>query len=231
MATASHNRGNGRSELCDETTWTLDQWGDDLKGICDALGIERPIVIGTSFGGFVTLSYATRYPDHASGLGLISTAAHIEFPVVFDAFRRLGGQELKDIAEAYWTNPTDQGRALYRERCVPLYDYKEKTSSDWLERIVWRNETALWFNGPKNEHGHFDYRDQLSNIRCPALIMVGEDDPITPPEFSDALARGLKSDRTTYIKLKNCGHGVVGDRPEDALEALRAFVLTCSEAR
>src|SRR5262245_10926160 len=39
-------RANGRSVNTDPSTWTLAQWGDDVKSFCDALGIERPIVCG-----------------------------------------------------------------------------------------------------------------------------------------------------------------------------------------
>lgn len=37
------HRGNGRSEGDDPTTWNLMQWADDVKGLCDGLGIIRPI--------------------------------------------------------------------------------------------------------------------------------------------------------------------------------------------
>jgi proline iminopeptidase len=220
------HRGNGRSELGDESTWNLDQWGEDLKGLCDALGIENPIVIGTSFGGFVTLSYATKYPDHAGGVALISTSAKVEFPAIYEAFKRIGGEEISDIAKAYWEKPTDEGRALYRDRCVPFYSFAKKTAPDWLTRVLSRNETALWFNGPNNEHGRFDYRRGLSKITCPTLVVVGEEDPITPPSFSDAIANELDADRMKYIKFENCGHGVVGDRPDEALEVLRDFIVS-----
>lgn len=222
------HRGNGRSDLCDEETWNLEQWGDDLKGLSDALGIEKPIVIGTSFGGFVTLAYATKYPDHAAGIALISTSAKMEFSSVYEAFRHLGGEEIRDIAEAYWENPTDEGRALYRDRCVPYYSFTTGAPTDWLTRVLWRNETALWFNGPNNEHGHFDYRSGLSRIIGPTLVMVGEEDPITPPEFSDTIAAELQADRMKYIRFENCGHGVIGDKPVEALEALRHFIKLIS---
>ena len=39
-------RGGGRSELGERAGWTLDQWGDDVAAFCDALGIDRPIVLG-----------------------------------------------------------------------------------------------------------------------------------------------------------------------------------------
>lgn len=218
------HRGNGRSEFCDESTWNLDQWGDDLKGLCEALGIEKPIVIGTSFGGFVTLSYATRHPGHAGALVLISTAAKVDFGAVYEAFGRLGGPEIREIAETYWENPTDAGRALYREKCVPFYQKTPDASTDWLERIIWRNETALWFNGPRNEHGAMDFRGQLGLIDCPALVMVGEDDPITPPVFSDVLAAGIGGAEVRYERYADCGHGVVADKPEAALEEIRRFI-------
>jgi proline iminopeptidase len=218
------HRGNGRSALCDQSTWNLDQWGEDLKSFCDALGIVKPIVVGTSFGGFVTLSYATKYPDHAGALVLISTAAKVDFFAIYDAFERRGGSEIRRIAASYWDDPTDASRALYKEKCVPFYSASKGVSQEWLARILWRNETALWFNGPNNEHGRFDYRDKLHAIQCPVLVMVGEDDPITPPEFSDAIVGALGHRDVTYLKFKECGHGVVGDQPQRAFDALRSFI-------
>ncbi len=218
------HRGNGRSDLGAQEQWNLGQWGDDLKGLCDYLGLEKPIVIGTSFGGFVALSYATQYPRHAGGLGLISTAAQVDFQTVFQAFERRGGPEIRQIAEDYWTQPTDEGRELYKARCVPFYSYKESGAPDWMSRVLWRNETALWFNGPSNEHGRFDFRSDLGNISCPVLVMAGEQDPITPPEFSDTIVHHLPDEQVTYAKFDRCGHGVVGDRPEEALQLLRDFV-------
>lgn len=57
--------------LCCCTAWNLAQWGDDVRGVCDALGIAKLIVYCVSSGGFVAQSYATRHserrprPDHA----------------------------------------------------------------------------------------------------------------------------------------------------------------------
>jgi len=42
-------RGNGRSDPGPRESWTLDQWGDDVRGFCEALGIDRPIVLGMSY--------------------------------------------------------------------------------------------------------------------------------------------------------------------------------------
>jgi pimeloyl-ACP methyl ester carboxylesterase len=69
------HRGNGRSEDGPCESWTLAQWGDDVRAFCEALGITSPIVLGASFGGMVALAYATRHPAHPSKLVLISTEA------------------------------------------------------------------------------------------------------------------------------------------------------------
>ena len=71
------HRGNGRSDGEPEG-WTLAQWGDDIHAFCQALGIERPAVLGLSFGGMVTMSYAARHPEAPSRLILSSTAARMD---------------------------------------------------------------------------------------------------------------------------------------------------------
>src|SRR5215469_14229488 len=94
------HRGSGRSSGDDRKTWNLAQWGDDVKGFCDALGIEKPMVYGASFGGMVALAYARRHPEHPDKLILVSTEAagtsHPERRVAL--FERLGGPEVGALA-------------------------------------------------------------------------------------------------------------------------------------
>ena len=56
------HRGNGRSDRGSSADWTLDVWADDVVRLCDTLGIERPIVLGESFGGMVAQRYLARHP-------------------------------------------------------------------------------------------------------------------------------------------------------------------------
>jgi pimeloyl-ACP methyl ester carboxylesterase len=80
------HRGNGRSDRGSPERWTLDQWADDLRELCNVLGIEHPVVFGGSFGGFVALNYAVRHPEHPAGLILVSTSAHIHLDRSFAMF-------------------------------------------------------------------------------------------------------------------------------------------------
>ena len=218
------HRGNGRSGGNDPDTWTLAQWGDDVLGFCDALGIEKPTVLGTSFGGFVAQSYATRHPDHPGALILVSTAATIDFEKVYDAFERVGGPDIRQVAEDYWSNPSRESRKAYREICLPYYTASEARGTDWLARTVVRDEVSQYFNGPDNEQYRMDFRANLAKVSCPTLIMVGEDDPITPPAFSLEIAGHLPPEYAQLERIGGAGHGVVADKPDEAFSLIRTFL-------
>ncbi|KMO14024.1 alpha/beta fold hydrolase [Methylobacterium platani] len=217
-------RGNGRSEGNDPATWNLAQWADDVKGLCDALGIVRPVVCGLSFGGFVAQAYATRYPEHPGKLILLGTAARIDFPTIFAAFERVGGPDIGALAESYWTNPTPEGRARYIERCRPFYRHRRDRPPPNLSRIIMRTEVALHFNGPRNEQGRFDFRGDLATLRCPVLLMAGEHDPIVPMPLAEETAAAIPSHLLRFERLDQCAHDVHGDDRERVFGTIRAFI-------
>ena len=217
------HRGNGRSERGNPATWTLAQWGDDVKGLCDALGIEKPIVCGVSFGGFVAQAYATRHPGHPGKLVLVSTAAQMNFDEVFAAFGRIGGDKAREAASTYWSEPTPDRRAHYISTCFPLYNTRPG-DPNVLKRAMITPDTAMHFNGPRNEHGRMDFRAALSRVACPTLVMAGDTDPITPMVFSKVIAASLPKHLVQFERFANCGHGVFGDAPEDGFRVLRDFI-------
>ncbi len=102
------HRGNGRSEDGPRESWTLAQWGDDVRAFCEVLGIIDPIVLGASFGGMIALAYATRHPAHPSKLVLISTEAagdtHLDRRVAL--FERFGGPEVGALARRRFLDVT-----------------------------------------------------------------------------------------------------------------------------
>jgi pimeloyl-ACP methyl ester carboxylesterase len=223
------HRGCGRSSGDDPETWNLAQWGDDVRGFCDALGIERPIVLGTSFGGFVAQAYATRHPDHPAKLVLVSTAAKMDFPAVFEAFGRIGGPEAKRIAEAHWLARTSATQVDYLRVCLPLYFARPLADGDMLGRAIIRNEVAMHFTGPVHEQGRMDFCTALGTVRCPVLVLAGERDPITPPVFSEEITHCLPSHLVRFERFPDCGHGVFADVPERAFVILREFLAPMTD--
>jgi pimeloyl-ACP methyl ester carboxylesterase len=111
------HRGNGRSDHGDPALWTLDQWGDDVRAFCDTLGIEKPTVLGYSFGGLVAQSYAIRHPHHMAKLILYSTAPVLLDEPVLDAFETIGGAAAREVAARYFADRTERRRPSSGE-CV-----------------------------------------------------------------------------------------------------------------
>jgi pimeloyl-ACP methyl ester carboxylesterase len=219
------HRGNGRSEHGDPEHWNLDQWGDDVRGFCDAVGIEKPIVLGYSFGGMVAQSYATRHPDHPGKLVLYSTSPKVDRDEIYGVFERLGGADARAVAEARWKTPSPASMAAYREICSPLYHRRAQRDPDALARTVRNDAVALHFAGPDRETARLDFREALGRVRCPTLVIAGEDDPITPVSRSETIARCLPPHLVRFERVADAGHGVHNDDPERAFSVLRDFIL------
>ena len=91
-----------------------------------------------------------------------------------------------------------------------------------LERAV-RNP-AMRFVFVDDELQRLGLRPQLQRIKCPTLIIGGEDDPITPIEDSADIASAMRPGLVQLVKFAKAGHGVYRDRPEDFFRCLASFV-------
>jgi proline iminopeptidase len=213
--------GNGRSDRGDPSDWNLERWGDDVRDFCDALEIEKPIVLGQSFGGMVAMSYAARHPDHPGKLILSSTTAKTRLDRVFDAFERLGGLEARGAAERYWAKPGSDTLPDYAKICMPLYSQTPQ-DPDGSRRTVWNFDVMFAFGDGEDQS--LDMLADLKSITCPTLVLVGEEDPITPLADSEDIAAALSGARVRFERFPGCGHGVFRDSPESAFAVIREFL-------
>lgn len=214
-------RGNGRSDPSSREHWTLARWGDDVRAFCDALGIERPVVLGHSFGGMVAMAYATRHPEHPGKLILSSTAARQRLDRVLAAFERLGGPTAREAARRYWERPGPETLPDYARLCFPLYS-RSPRDPDTDARTRWSFEVMFHFGG--GEDATFDLLPDLARVRCPTLVLGGEDDPITPIEDQADIAAAIPAGLARLERFPDCGHGVFRDDPEQAFSRIRDFL-------
>jgi pimeloyl-ACP methyl ester carboxylesterase len=224
-------RGNGRSDPGPRERWTLAQWGDDVRGFCDALGIDRPIVLGISFGGMVALAYATRHPAHPAKLILGNTEAaggtYRERRVAL--FERFGGPEAGALARRRFLEGQTDAATLetWVRVALPLYS-RSPRDPDAIRRAVRHPEVTQWFTRPGGEGNTFDFFPDLPRIRCPVLVLGGEEDPMTPIECQADLAAALPAHLVRFERFPGCGHTVLVDAPAKAVALIRDFISTAS---
>lgn len=219
------HRGNGRSVPSDPATWTLAQWGNDVRALCDALGIVKPIVLGQSFGGMVAQAYATQHPDHPRALILSSTAARMDFPASMKVFEAKGGAAALASAKRMWESGSDEEFETYMRVCMPLYNTTARADgADARARAIMRREVYRHFSLPGREIQTMDFRAALNKILCPTLILAGAEDPITPPHLAEEMLTCIKAGLGTLRLFENCGHGAFRDDPLSVLLTIREFV-------
>ena len=219
-------RGHGRSDYSSAGHWNLRTWASDLRGFCDALGIERPVVLGSSFGGFVALTYAALFPDHPGGVILTNTTGgRTDDARSVEGFRRLGGDQAADVAARDFAEHTEESAAAFDRVCYPLYSARP----GYVEESARRSRLSLrtlevnlhyW----RNEEPHFDPWDLLPSVSCPVQIIAGEDDPICPIELVQDLCGQLPG--SELVRLTDARHTVFRDQPEAARDAVLRFIRT-----
>lgn len=221
------HRGNGRSDPGLREKWTLAQWGDDVHAYCEALGIVRPTVLGTSFGGMVALAYATRHPAHPAKLILVSTEAaggtHLEERVAL--FERLGGPEVGALARRRLLDGHLDAEILeaWVRLAFPVYTRTPRDPA-WVQRAIQHPEIHLWFNRPGGEGRTFNLLPMLKRVQCPTLVLGGEEDPMIPIACQEEITAALPAHLVRFERFPDCGHGVVADAPERAMAVIREFI-------
>lgn len=212
-------RGGGRSEPAKTAELRLERWADDVRELCDALTIERPVVLGMGFGALVALKYASRHPSHPGGLVLAAPVARIVPDRSIAVYERLGGAAAAEAGRRFYQELSDHAFSDFLRLCFPLLSSSELTA-DVIVRAEW-NPGALmgWMVG---EARSVDLRGDLANVEAPALVLAGEDDAWAPLESAREVADGLGAE-TVFRSFPGARHSVFLDAPA-AYEELERFL-------
>jgi pimeloyl-ACP methyl ester carboxylesterase len=216
------HRGNGRSDRGDRSKWNLPQWGDDVRSFCEALEIERPIVMGISFGrhGCDVVRHAPSRASWQAGAeqhGGVKPAGSIA-RYVRAAGRGAGARS----GAAIFDNPGPETMADYQKKCLPLYNRTPSGPESLLRSVMNLELMADFF---KNESHTFNFLPELGRIKCPTLIAAGELDPITPVADAKDIAAAIAPGLARLEVFENAGHGAHRDQPDRFFKVLDEFIL------
>ncbi len=215
------HRGNGRSDRSDKSHWNLETWASDLKEFCDTLSIQKPYVLGHSFGGLVAMKYATTYPDHPGKLILACTSPKIRLDRIREGFFAQGGAEIAELALDFWTNPNPDTLKSYVENCYPLYN--PITRDPNIGKRMIRNE-ELSMDFVRGERHALDLTNSLSTIVCPTLIIGGRHDPLFPPIDTEEFAACIDPKLRSLHIFEQSGHHVFECEPEATERVIANFL-------
>jgi len=211
-------REHGRSARHDPAAFTYEQCADDVVALSDALGIERPIVLGHSMGGFVAMLAGIRHPSRVGGLILQSTFARCDLDRIADGFRRFGGDEVGELARRDFAG--DDVTDAESDRVFAVFG-PNLPSPERLARVV--GNPAV--NGPGMARmRELDVVGSLGIIDCPTLVCVGELDPVTPVEASREIVAALRPDVGRLEVIPRAGHFPWLDEPDRYWAAIEPFV-------
>jgi proline iminopeptidase len=213
-------RDHGRSSRHDPAAWTFEQCADDVRAFCDTLGIERPVVLGHSMGGFVTILYGARHPGHASGLVLASTAARFDLERLVDGFRAVAGKEVAELARRSYG-----GAGVDADEWARIYAAFGPTIPDPLTLARRVGNPAVAAVGG-DQLLRLDVRDQLPGIASPTLVVTGSLDPVLPASAAREIAEGLRPDIGRLAILEGVGHFPWLDDPDGFFGLVARFVAS-----
>lgn len=172
-------RGTGSSDTL-QRQFSVDGMAGELVGLLDALGIEKAHLVGQSTGGAISQTVAIEHPGRVASAVLFSTWTHCDpwFRRLFEARRRMYlecGPELHQMFHPLFLFPPD----YVNEHDAELEEERRRStaSAPPVEVSIGRIDAIT----------AFDRRKDLGRIRAPTLIMVAENDYITPSYFARAL--------------------------------------------
>jgi pimeloyl-ACP methyl ester carboxylesterase len=194
---------------------SIDGYADDVAALLDALDIERATIVGLSMGGYIAFSLWRRHRARVGALVLVDTRADADSDETrskrrehIALVREQGSGALADAIIEGQVGKTTRARAP--ETVAALHRI---LASAPVEGVVGALEAMM---------ARPDSTATLATIDVPTLVVVGDEDALTPPKLSHAMHQAIAGSRLELIP--GAGHVSSFEQPEVFNRLLRAFL-------
>lgn len=209
------HRGQGQSEVTADG-YGMDQLYEDAIALIDHLELGQVHFAGLSMGGFVGLRLAARKPELVKSLILMETTAMDEpfafkYKVLNTIVRFFGVKSVTNSVMKIMFGDkflNDEKRKAERQAWKSALQRLDKTIIRAVKGVIERNGVE----------------DELPNITCPTLIMVGTQDKATIPAKSEFMHAHIKGSELKYIE--GGGHTASVEEPEQYNQHIATFLAT-----
>lgn len=206
-------RGLGRSPLPEtDRPPSLEDAAHDVVAMLDKLGLDRVVLGGCSMGGYLTMAVLRLAPERVGGLVLIDTRATADTDAAA-ATRRAVAERAESDGVAWWLADSMMsklvGPATMLSRPRVLARVRELIDSQPPSGVAWAQRAMA---------ARPDSFDAVRAATVPALVIVGEQDTLTPPSDARALADALPDAR--LVVLPGAGHLTPMEDPDSVAKAI-----------
>jgi 3-oxoadipate enol-lactonase len=208
-------RGMGQSDAPD-LGYSVETYAGDLAALLDALGVDEVVLCGLSMGGYIAFEFLRRWRRRVRGVVLMDTRAEADTPE---------GKRARDLAAA---TAREGGAAAIAEQMVPkLMGPTTRGRAPETVAQVRAMIEATPVSGIVGALGALrdrpDSTDDLPDLEgLPVLVLVGEEDEVTPPARARAMAEAIPGARVVVIP--GAAHVPPLERPAATTQALLEFL-------
>lgn len=201
------------------TALSMDTFIDDVLGLMNEAQIERANILGTSFGGFVALEFALRFPQRVNKLILACTTAggpeHVSPDIeILRSFTRNPeftlGEQIRRFFRPAFTEKFNTDHAEIVEKVCSLREQNEVDEETYGAQL----RTAISFN----------VSDRLSELGHKTLVITGDRDNLVPRQNSENLAAKLPN--ATLRIIRDGSHMIFVENAEEFNGLITDFLLT-----
>lgn len=229
------HRGHGDSAAASHRTYNIEQLGNDLRDVLDAVAPTGPVVlVGHSMGGMAVLTYASQHPHQIGtrivGVALIATAASGLADAGFGRLLRSPAVSALQAAVRRAPGLMNNAKLMACRAFAPVIhaaEFGDRKVSPRVLRLAnaMHNATPIVtmasFLSAFMTYDQTDALAALSNI--PTLVLCGSADLMTPPSHSVAMAAAVVY--SDCVLVDGAGHSVILEQPTRVAEAI-ARLLT-----
>ena len=212
---APHVRGAGGGDGRCAADVTMDDYAADLIDLLDGLRIEEAVLCGLSMGGYLALALMHHAPNYVHGLILADTKSQADTPQALQ-----GRRDLLAVVN-------DKGVGAVADAMIPKL--LGATTRAERPRVVDRVRALITQNSVQSVAGSInalmsrrDSTPLLGSIRVPTLVIVGEEDGVTPPANAEELQAGIRG--AEMVRIPAAGHLSNLERPDAFNAALTGFL-------
>ncbi|HUT84286.1 MAG TPA: alpha/beta hydrolase [Thermodesulfobacteriota bacterium] len=210
------NRDVGRSSEA-KGPYTIKDMAEDTAGLMDGLGIKQAHVVGASMGGAIAQELVIAHPDTVRKLVLACTMGH------FARFRIFMLESAKFVKERDLDKKVFLGQLLFW--CMTHAFLKDAEAVDQMMDMM-RNppfpQSPEAFSRQVDATMTFDALDRLGSVKVTTLVLLGDQDILTPPWAARELAGAIPAAKLQI--LEGGAHGFLWEIPEKVNRAIIEFL-------